>query len=98
MPSAHLGTYLRDHLAGSTVALELLEHLETTHPETDLARFLAGLREDITADRRELEGLMGRLHVSTGTLRSAVAWIGEKVARLKLRLDDSADGHFRLLE
>lgn len=98
MPEQHIATYLQDHLAGSVVALELLEHLEKAHADSGLAQFFAALRADITADRTELERLMDRLAVSGGRLRSAVAWIGEKAARLKLRMDDAADGDFRLLE
>jgi hypothetical protein len=94
----HLSTYLSDHLAGSVVALELLEHLEKNHHEAELQKFFAGLRKDIVADRHELESLMNRLAISISTLRSAIAWFAEKAARLKLRFDDSADGSFRLLE
>ncbi|MBN9518814.1 hypothetical protein J0H58_09885 [bacterium] len=61
----HLATYLNDHLAGSTAALELLEHLERTHP--DLAPSLAVLRRDIEDDRRELEALMTRVGAAPGT-------------------------------
>src|SRR5205085_7785795 len=64
MSDQHLATYLNDHLAGSVVALELLEHLEKAHAGTDVARFVAALRADIEADRGELEALMQRLHVS----------------------------------
>ena len=98
MPNEHLATYLHDHLAGSVVALELLEHLETAHSGTDLAPFLAKLREDILADRAELDALIGRAGGSTGTVRAAVGWLGEKAARLKLRMDDASGGDFRLLE
>jgi hypothetical protein len=94
----HIGTYLADHLAGSVVALELLEHLGKSHHEAELQEFFAGLREDIIADRGELESLMKRLGISVSTLRSALAWFAEKAGRLKLRLDDSADGSLRLLE
>ncbi len=98
MANQHIATYLQDHLAGSVVALELLDYLEKAHTGTSLERFLARLREDINADRDDLVSLMDRLEVSTGTVRSAVAWIAEKATRLKLRLDDAIGGDFRLLE
>ena len=44
MPSEHLATYLRDHLAGSVVAIGLLEHLEEDRAGTELAGFFATLR------------------------------------------------------
>jgi hypothetical protein len=89
---------LQDHLAGSVVALDLLEHLEKTHPGTELERFFVRLREDITADRGELEDLMGRMGVSVGTLRKAVGWFAEKAVRIKLRMDDATGGNLQLLE
>ena len=33
MANEHLATYLNDHLAGSAVALELLDQLEVTHSD-----------------------------------------------------------------
>jgi hypothetical protein len=98
MASEHVATYLNDHLAGSVVALELLQHLEGAHAGTDLASFLAGLRAEIEEDRRKLEGLMGQLDITASPVRKATAWLAEKAAQLKLRLDDTADGPLRLLE
>jgi hypothetical protein len=36
MAHEHLTTYLNDHLAGSVVALELLDHLQATHAGSEL--------------------------------------------------------------
>lgn len=91
-----LDAYLNDHLSGSTAALELLEHLERTHP--DLAAFLKNLRHDVEQDRRELEALMARLGVTPSPVRQAVAWVAEKFARLKLKADDPSGSRLRLLE
>lgn len=98
MSEQHVATYLHDHRAGSVVALELLEHLERAHAGSNLGPFFARLRADIAADRDELEALIGRLATPAGLVRSAVAWFAEKAARLKLAVDDSADGSFRLFE
>jgi len=98
MSQEHIATYLNDHLAGSLVALELLEHLEKVHADTDIARFAAKLRADIAEDRLELEALMARLKVTESRTRKATAWLSEKVTELKLKLDDPGDGLLRLLE
>ena len=98
MTNDHIATYLNDHLAGSVVALELLETLEATHAKTPLADFFAKLRADIAADRQELETLMGRLEITESRTRKASAWLAEKVTELKLRLDDPKDGDLRLFE
>jgi hypothetical protein len=98
MSHGHLATYLNDHLAGSALALDLAAHVATTDPDTAVRTFAAGLRDEILADRHELESLMGRLQVAQSVPRKASAWITEKLTRLKLGHDDSPDGPFRLLE
>jgi hypothetical protein len=71
MAHEHLATYLNDHLAGSVVALELLEHLEAVHSEDPLRDFFRDLRADITADRDELEALMKTLNIDQSRTRKA---------------------------
>jgi hypothetical protein len=93
-----LATYLNDHLAGSVAAIELLEHLEAAYAGTDMVRLFDELRTDIEADRRELQGLMDRLHIAESLPRKASAWLAGKFTELKLRLDDGARGSLRLLE
>jgi hypothetical protein len=98
MVDGHLATYLNDHLAGAVAAIELLTHIEAAHAGTATAHFFAELRADVEADRRELEALMGRLHIPVSRSREVMAFLAEKVTQLKLRLDDSAGGALRLLE
>ncbi|HKI01301.1 MAG TPA: hypothetical protein VKK31_04930 [Thermoanaerobaculia bacterium] len=98
MADEHIATYLNDHLAGSAGALELLEHLETAHAGSELGQFAAELRADVEADVRELEGVMERLDVDQSRVRQASAWVGEKLAELKLRLDDRKGGDLHLFE
>jgi hypothetical protein len=98
MANEQIANYLNDHLAGSVAALELLEHLEAAHASTPLERFFAELREEVTADRQELEALMSRLQVAQSRTRKATAWVAEKITELKLRVDDRAGGALRLLE
>jgi Skp family chaperone for outer membrane proteins len=94
----HIATYLNDHLAGSVVALELLEHLEGAHANTDLEQWFAQLSADIAKDRGELEALMARLEITESRTRKASAWLTEKMTELKLRIDDPAGGSLRLFE
>lgn len=98
MSASYLASYLNDHLAGSEVALELLEHLQQARAGEPIAAFAAALREDIAADRRELEALMGRLGIAISRTRAVGAWLSEKMTRLKMRLDDASDGALRQLE
>lgn len=92
----HLATYLNDHLAGSMAALDLLEHLQATHPER--AQLLKNLYDDIDQDRKELVSIISRLGMSQSAIRQAASWLAEKFARLKMRLDDLSGGNLRLLE
>jgi hypothetical protein len=98
MAGDDIATYLNDHLAGSVVALELLEHLVSTHANSDLEQFFVQLRTDIAEDRHELETLMARLGITESRTRKASAWLTEKVTELKLRLDDPEGGALRLFE
>lgn len=98
MADEHLATYLNDHLAGAVAALELLEHLQAAQAGTPAERAIAELRADVEADRGELEALMARLHVAASRPRKVTAWLAERIAELKLRLDDPAGGPLRRLE
>ncbi|MFN8662984.1 MAG: hypothetical protein U0075_13910 [Thermomicrobiales bacterium] len=86
-----LAIYLNDHLAGSVIALEMLEDL-AGDPE------IAQLREDILADREVLERLMSRTGAEISQPRQAAAWLTEKLGDVKLYLDDPDQGALRRLE
>jgi hypothetical protein len=98
MSRQNLGTYLNDHLAGSTVALELLDHLKDSEIPGGLRSFLTKIQADISKDRAQLEALMSRLDIKESRPRRALAWLSEKATRLKLHLDDRSGGAFRLFE
>jgi hypothetical protein len=98
MPNESLATYLNDHLAGSVVALQLLDHLEEDGAGTAQASILANVHADIEADRQELEAFMARLGIAVSEPRQATGWLVEKLSELKLHLDDAGDGALRRLE
>lgn len=94
-----LVTYLHDHLAGSVVAVKLLEELGNEHGTEPLGRFAAELLADIEADRAVLLGITERLGSQSSLVKDAAAWIQEKVSRLKLRRDEGHGlGTFEALE
>ncbi|HEV7681518.1 MAG TPA: hypothetical protein VGO68_05315 [Pyrinomonadaceae bacterium] len=98
MANRHIATYLNDHLAGSVVALELLDSLEAAHAESELGAFFKQLHADIAADQDELQNLMQHLDIAESRTRKASAWLTEKLTELKLRFDDPKDGSLRLFE
>ena len=98
MVNESLETYLNDHLAGSVVALELLDTLEKDGARTAQASILADVHADILADRQELEAFMTQLGLEVSKTRKATGWLIEKLSEVKLRLDDAGDGALRRLE
>jgi hypothetical protein len=95
VPNQHLGVYLNDHLAGSTAALELLDVLRNVDGHEEWA---SRVRTDIAEDRQELEQLMRHLGIAEKRVRQAAAWVTEKLAELKTRIDDRSGGALQRLE
>jgi hypothetical protein len=78
-----LSTYLNDHLAGSTVGVELSRRAAGSNEGTELGDFLERLAGEIEDDRDRLLEIMDRLGVRKDRLKVAAGWAGEKVGRLK---------------
>jgi len=95
--SENLGTYLNDHVAGSVLALELLDHLIDL-PEALDRKLLAQLRAEIQEDQDVLRQLLRSVGAKESTARKAAAWLTEKLGRAKLRIDESGSGELRMLE
>jgi hypothetical protein len=85
----YLAIYLNDHLAGSTLGLELAKRAGGEHRGTPLGDFLLDLRDEIAADRRTLEEIMEAAGVGADRIKVTLAWAAEKAGRLKL------NGHLR---
>jgi hypothetical protein len=96
MGNTNLATYLNDHLAGSTTAIELLDRVADIY--RDIAPAVTALRDEIDADRAELRTLLESLDVSESRTRKVGGWLAEKVTQLKFRIDDHSAGSLRLLE
>ena len=95
--SENLGTYLNDHVAGSVLALELLDHLIDLPEATD-RKLLTQLRIEIQEDQEMLRQLLRSVGAKESTARKAAAWLTEKLGRAKLRIDESGPGELRMLE
>lgn len=78
-----LSTYLNDHYAGSTVGVELSRRARGSNEGTELGDLLARLASEIEEDRRVLESVMEAVGAGRDPLKPRIAWIGEKVGRLK---------------
>src|SRR5690242_19926577 len=94
-----LGTYLHDHLAGATFAVEMLEALQAGHPNEKIGAVARILLPEIQADRAVLQTLVDRVAGNSSSLKEAVSWLTEKASRLKLRRSSSsALGSFETIE
>jgi hypothetical protein len=93
-----LTTYLNDHLAGSVVAIELLDHLRELSKGTEQEGLFTVLKSEIEEDQKVLQGLLRGVGGKESRVRKAAAWLTEKVGEAKLKLDDSGSGELRLLE
>lgn len=98
MNRENLSIYLNDHLSGSVVALELLEHLAASTEDDSHEAFVCDLRDAIQADQDVLRRLIEQLGVSESTTRKVGAWFMEKAGELKLRVDGPTDAALGRLE
>ncbi|MGC7100114.1 hypothetical protein ACPZ19_35995 [Amycolatopsis lurida] len=80
---AFLGTYINDHLAGATGGVDLIRRLAAAERQTDYGPELRRLAAEIAEDHRGLLEIMERLQVRPARHKAALAWAGEKLARLK---------------
>ena len=79
-----LTIYLHDHLAGATFGVELARRAERQNRGEPYGDFLAELAREIEEDRATLEAIARRLDAGKDELKTALAWSGEKLGRLKL--------------
>lgn len=79
-----MDTYLNDHLSASVAALELMDRFGEEHGDSPLGRAIERFRLEVAEDQAMLESLIEALSKSESALGQAVAWVGEKVSRLKI--------------
>lgn len=93
-----LVAYLNDHLAGSVVALELIERWQGKTAGRPLGNFLPQLLAEIHEDQGVLKELVRRLGGQEPAVRKAMAWLGEKALRLKAQGNPLGNPNLILLE
>lgn len=98
MPREKLATYLTDHFAGSQAALEIIEKIEASYPESPAAAVVSAILPELLMERDVLRQLLEQLDSSPSNARRALGWLSEKLMDLKLRMDDPELGGLRLLE
>jgi len=83
-PDRLLEIYLTDHLAASTAGVALVRRTAASNAGTALGDVLRRLTTEIEDDRRTLQAIVTELGFRESKPKDALAWIGEKVGRLKL--------------
>lgn len=78
-----LATYLNDHLAASTGAVELSRRTAASNRGSAYGETLAELAAEIEQDRAALASIMGRLGIGQDRVKTALGWSAEKLGRLK---------------
>jgi hypothetical protein len=92
-----LDSYLNDHLAGSTSALELIAHWVEVHKGEALGSFFVETEREIKADQDTLRDVMRTLGVEESKVRQAAAWAAEKVGRARLMIAGDEQGSLGLV-
>lgn len=99
MQGDSLATYLNDHLAGSVMAVELLEHLEEASSDDPARqRVIQELRQRVIADQDILRAVLESRASPESAVKKAGAWVMEKVARVKTKLTMPTSGCLGALE
>ncbi|MFY0569037.1 hypothetical protein ACN28E_35165 [Archangium lansingense] len=81
---ALLKIYLNDHLAGSTVGLELARRAKTENAGNAVGEYLDTFVSELREERMMLLSVMWMLGLKRDVVKQGVAWVGEKLGRLKL--------------
>ncbi|MCY1076759.1 hypothetical protein [Archangium lansingense] len=84
MNVALLKIYLNDHLAGSTVGLELARRAKTENAGNAVGEYLDTFVSELREERMMLLSVMWMLGLKRDVVKQGVAWVGEKLGRLKL--------------
>lgn len=86
--SRSIVTYLQDHLAGANFAINLLQVLSQQSTIPEAAEIAGRLLPEIDADKELLERLIKEIGGDPSLLNEAMAWVSQKVTRVKLRLSE----------
>lgn len=79
-----LAIYLNDHLALSIGGRELAQRCLSENPEGPLGDFLRRLIDEIEEEQRSLRTMLERTGGMENPAKKSIAWVSEKIARVKL--------------
>src|SRR5215204_5705304 len=79
-----LEIYLADHLAAATAGAALARRAAGNNATSEFGDFLSRLSAEIEEDRQTLRRVVAELGFEPSSAKLMLAWMGERVARLKL--------------
>jgi hypothetical protein len=79
-----LRIYLNDHLMGSVAGLEMARRARAENEGNPVGEYLESFLEELQGDRATLKNVMRALGFKHDLLKQGMAWMGEKLGRLKL--------------
>jgi hypothetical protein len=82
--SESLGIYLRDHLGGAQIAVQLLEAMCNRQEDERYREFAKRLLPDIQSDDNTLRSIIEAIAEEPSGIKNAGGWLLEKLTRLKL--------------
>ncbi len=84
MNVALLKIYLNDHLAGSMVGVELARRAKSENAGNAVGEYLETFERELLEDRSILQSVILALGLERDVVKQGLAWLGEKLGRLKL--------------
>ena len=84
MDARLLAIYLNDHLAGSTLALELARRSHKDNLRNEYGQFLLALISELQQDRHTLLEIFRALGIHPSRAKQGFVWLAEHAGRLKL--------------
>ena len=93
-----LASYLNDHLAGSVAALGMLHRMRVAYDNTPLGELMATFEDTLREEQATVRALITRSGENQSAIRSAAAWVGEKVTRLKVGPGQDDESGLELFE
>lgn len=79
-----LHIYLNDHFAAAVAGRELAARCRSSNRVGDLGAFLLRFEAEVVEDRGTLQAIMERVGARRDPVKQGLAWVVEKLARLKL--------------
>jgi N-acetylglucosamine kinase-like BadF-type ATPase len=80
-----LATYLNDHMAGASLAIDLLKAMKKRHDDESLSQFATSILVEVEEDEETLRSFAKNIGSGSNVFKEAAAWLAEKASRFKAR-------------